>query len=100
MPVDVAERAGLDRIDQRAHALAPRSREIDILGRAAAALGDMGRRAALARVDDLAGEQSASRAAAKPICSARSSERVDELWIEMRLRPVEIDARRRRSSAG
>ena len=41
---DVAERAGFDRIDQRAHALAPSSREIDVVRRAAAALGDMRRR--------------------------------------------------------
>ena len=58
---DVAERAGLDRVDQRAHPLAPRRREIDILRRAAAALGDVGRGAAFARIDDVAGEQRVAR---------------------------------------
>ena len=41
---------------------AARGGEIDVLGRAAAALGDMGRRPALARIDDLAGEQGVARA--------------------------------------
>ena len=58
---DVAKRAGLDRVDQRAHALAPRGRELDVVRCAAAALGDMGRGAALARIDDLAGEQGIAR---------------------------------------
>ncbi len=58
---DIAERARFDRIDQRARALPPSSREIDVVGSAAAALGDMGRRPAFARVDDLAGEQSVAR---------------------------------------
>ena len=59
---DVAERAGLDRIDQRAHALVACGGEVDVLGRAAAALGDVSGGAALARVDDFAREQRVARA--------------------------------------
>ena len=70
----VAERAGLDRVDQRAHPLAARSREVDVVGRAAAALGDVGRRPALARIDDLAGEQARRAPRRSPSRSARASE--------------------------
>ena len=41
---DVPERAGLDRVDQRAHALAPGRGEVDFVRRAVAALGDVRRR--------------------------------------------------------
>ena len=41
---DRAERARLDRVDQRAHPLAAFGRDGDLVRRAAAALGDMGRR--------------------------------------------------------
>ena len=89
---DVAERAGLDRIDQRAHPLPARGGEIDLLGRAAAALGDMGRRAALARIDDLAGEQGFATRRRSRISSARCDKRFDQRLVEMGFRPVEIES--------
>ena len=44
---DITERARLDRVDQGAHPLAACGRQIDVLGRAAAALGHVGRRRGL-----------------------------------------------------
>ena len=54
-----------------------RGREVDVLGRAAAALGDMRRGAALARVDDLAGEQRVARRGEAHAASARARNCVD-----------------------
>ena len=89
-PGHIAERAGFDRIDERAHALPARSREVDLAGRAAAALGDMGRRLVPSLGLTTSPANNASRGAAKPIVRARQ-ELVDDLLVEMRLRPIEID---------
>ena len=94
---DVAERARLDRIDQRAHPLPPGGRKVDVVRRAAAALGDMRRRPAFARVDDLARETARRAPRRSPFRSARATNAVDQRLVEVRLRPVEIESRRRRS---
>ena len=89
---DVAERAGLDRVDQRPHPLAPGGGEVDRVGRAVAALGDMLGRPALARIDDPAGEQRLARRGEAPRLGQRRRTRSISAVVEMRLRPVEIDA--------
>ena len=93
---DIAERPGLDRIDQRPHALPSRGGKIHFIGRAAAALGDMGRSPALARIDDSPGEQCFARLG-EPHRLARAMNSLDHAPVEMGLGPVEIDARRLRS---
>jgi hypothetical protein len=51
---DVAESAGLDRIDQGPHAMPARGRQIRILRRSAAALRNVGRGALFTGIDDSA----------------------------------------------
>ena len=90
-PGDITKGAGLDRVDQRAHPLSPRGGEVDVMRCAAAALGDMGRGAALARIDDLASEQGIARGG-KAHRFGTSEELIDQALVEMRFRPIEIEA--------
>jgi hypothetical protein len=91
-PGDSTERARLDCIDERAHPLSPRGGEIHVLRRTAAAFRNVGCRTALARVDDLAGEQRIAGRLKCPRFGARE-ELASQALVEMRLRPVEIDPR-------
>ncbi len=93
IPVSVAERARLDCIDQRAHTLAPHGCEIDVLGRPAAALRDMGGRPPLAWIDDCAGEQGIARGR-KAQFFGTGAKVLDQVPRQVGLRPVEIDSRR------
>ena len=72
------------------HALAPRGCQRDLVGRAAAAFRDMGRRAPLALIDDTAGEQRVARGVEAGVAGARD-EALDGPDVEMGLGPVEIE---------
>ena len=63
---DVAERAGLDRIDQRPHPRPARRRELDGVRRSRSPLGNMLGGPALGRVHDLAREQGIPRGRETP----------------------------------
>ena len=88
---DVAKRSSLDGVDERSGAGAPVGGELHGAGRSRPPLGDMLRRAPLGRVDRLAGEQGLARGI-EPGGRGHTGETVDELAVEMRLRPVEGDS--------
>ena len=80
---NVPERSGLDRIDERSGALVPGCGEVDVLGSAAAAFGDVvAARPSLGLTTSP--ENKAWRAAAKPMRSARSANsasRASSRWV-------------------
>ncbi len=85
-----SERAGLDRVDEGAHSLAAGGREIHVLRRAAAALGDVRRGAALARIDDSPGKERVSlRREARRLGAGK--EPLEDRPVQVSLRPVEIE---------
>ena len=87
---DRSEPPGFDRIDQGACPLPSCAGEIDVPGRAAAALGDMRRRAAFARIDNVAREQGLAPRGEAHRLGAREAGG-NNLLVEVSLRPVEID---------
>ena len=88
----LAERTGLDRVDQRTHTLAADGDEVDLVGSAAATLGHMRRRSPLARIHEASREQRIARGdEAHPLGAFH--ELADERLVEVGLGPVEIEAR-------
>ena len=86
---DFAERAGLDRIDQRTHPGVEHAGLGDIVLAAFAALGDVRHGAALAGVDHLAREQRLALAV-EVLRLGQRGERRHRIGGQMRLRPVEM----------
>ena len=90
-PAELPECSRLGRVDQGPHSLPPRGREVDLLGCTAAALGDVRRCAAFARIDDVAGKQCVALGREAHLLGA-SDQIGDRRFVEMRLAPVEIQA--------
>ena len=88
---DVAQRARLDRVDQRAHPLVEAAGAGDAVRITLAAFGGVLDRAILGDIDVLAAEHRVALAG-KVLGLGQRFERRDRVARQMRLRPVEMDA--------